>query len=139
MDPFPETPDVETMAIQYLKANAGDVGVAATKIASELPANATFPYVVVFAVRTPVRDNWEVVALLQVDAWGTSRLEARTIARAAVATLTGMNGEQPGDYGVVTDVKALQAARPLPDPVADRRRYSADVQVTAHALQRAGS
>lgn len=135
---FDPTPDIETMAIQWLKANAAEVGIDATHIASELPSGASFPYLVVFAVATPVDDNHIVTARLQVDAWGTTRLDARTLARMATSVLTGMNGEQ-GDYGIVSDVHVRQAARPLPDPVADRRRYTAEVDVSAHPLARAGS
>lgn len=128
-------PDVESLAIQYLKAHDELEDV---RIASELPAKAEFPFVTVLLVGgiQPVAEYLEGYRL-QVDTYGGTREEARLLARTVHAALLDMTGTH--DEGIVTGIATLIPLRHLSDPSTGRVRFNFDVRVWCHPAPDLGS
>ncbi len=125
-------PDIETVAIQYLKAHTDVLDlVASTRIASELPAKVELPFVtVLLAGGIPSQGEWLEGVRLQFDVWGTNREETRLLARTVRAAVLDMLGSYDGC--VVNGVATLIPLRKLHDPDVGRVRYQFDVRVWCH-------
>jgi hypothetical protein len=72
-------------------------------------------------------------AMIQLDAWGGTRLEARMLSATAHAALIEMIGPQ-GDLGIVTGVATLIHPRKFTDVNNNRPRYLSEIRVWAHPL-----
>lgn len=126
-------PDVESIAVQYLKAHDDVLElVATTNIASVYNPKAALPFLQVALVDEPVIVERHLVrARIQLDGWAESRAASRDLCRTAHAAMVELTGSQGGS-GVVTDVRTAQGPRPLYDPARERQRFSADVFVWVH-------
>lgn len=134
--PTPVLPDVEAIAIAYLKAHAGlTTALAGATVAGDVPGNVgTVGALTVTRIGgSPAIDFWLDRAVIDVNAWGTSKTHASLVIRTAIAALHDM-AQTTSVRGVVTGVETVLGPQYLPD---DSRtptlaRYVASVSVWAH-------
>jgi hypothetical protein len=127
-------PDVESIVVAALKADATVAALVGGRISGELQAKSARPAITIAITggSDPI-DWWLTGPAVQVDVWGEKRQETREIALAANAALIAMGGNVQ-NLGVVTDVRTLITVRPMPDQNDARPRYSFEVRVVAHPL-----
>lgn len=124
-------PDVESMVVEFLKANAAVDAIASGRVYGELPPQVTFPAVAVLLVSDDVPIEWRLTGTwVQVDCFGTTRLEARTLARVAHSQLVAWTGVVSG--GVISSVSTIIGVRHIGEPIDNRPRYQFAVRVHAH-------
>lgn len=130
-------PDVEAIAVTYLKAYAGLMALVGTRVyGPDTPEDVVFPYVKVKRVagRPEPGDpaGWLDHADVELQAYAEDRDAAFDICAMAVGALHKI--PQVNALGIVTAVQDLIGPRPLPDPDTKAFRYLAEVLVTAHPL-----
>jgi hypothetical protein len=124
-------PDVESMVVAFLKTNAAVDAIAGGRVYGELPPQPTFPAISILLVSDNVPIEWRLTGTwVQVDCFGSTRLEARTLARTAHSELVAWTG--PVDGGVISDVSTLVGVRHIGEPVDNRPRYQFSVRIHAH-------
>ena len=124
-------PDVESLVVAYLKANAAVDQIVDGRVTSKLSPKAVFPAVRVTVVSDTVPIDWHLTgSWVQLDAFGTTREEARGLARVVHAEMIAWGGKQAD--GSVVSTTTINGVRSLPEPVDDRPRYAVDVRVWAH-------
>lgn len=126
-------PDVERTAVTWLRTRTDVTALLGQRIATEVPANPTFPLVRLTRVGgvAPVLDHLDA-GRLQVDVWGDTKQQARD---AAATVLSALITDLPGttvDGVVVTGVVQDLGFTWQPDPDTDRPRYLFGVAVFAH-------
>lgn len=110
-------PDTETLAIAYLKTVPEVTAIVGSSVVSKRPPKAVYPMLEV-AVRIggipPI--EWRLGAdILQVDAWGKTRSQARRLIYVAHAALIAWNGSQPNGE-VVANTVTFAGPQALADP-----------------------
>ena len=124
-------PDVESMVVEFLKANSAVDAIASGRVYGELPPQVVFPAVAVLLVSDDVPIEWRLTGTwVQVDCFGTTRLEARTLARVAHSQLVAWTGVVSG--GVISSVSTIIGVRHIGEPIDNRPRYQFAVRVHAH-------
>jgi uncharacterized protein DUF3168 len=125
-------PDVESIVVAYLKANPQVDAVVDGRVYGELPPRVDFPAIAILLVSDDVPIDWWLSgAWIQVDCFGTTREQARTLARITHAELIGMSGKQP-DGSVVSSVSTISGVRHIGEPVDNRARYQVSVRINVH-------
>lgn len=124
-------PDAELWAVNALRASADLAALTGIRVYTSIPADPTYPLVRVTRIGgvPTIRQHLDV-ARLQIDAWGTTKFEARTVAATAQAVLHATVGAH--DEGVVTAVEDDLGMSWQPDPETDRPRYLFGVAVYLH-------
>lgn len=124
-------PDVESMVVQFLKTNSAVASYVDGRVYGELPPQVEFPAISILLVSDTVPiEFWLTGTWVQVDCFGTTREEARTIARVANAELIAWRGVVAG--GVISSVSTIVGVRHMPEPLNNRARYQVAVRVYAH-------
>jgi len=124
-------PDVESMVVEFLKANSAVDAIADGRVYGELPPQVVFPAVAVLLVSDDVPIEWRLTGTwVQVDCFGTTRLEARTLARVALSQMVAWTGVVSG--GVISSVSTIIGVRHIGEPIDNRPRYQFAVRVHAH-------
>lgn len=126
-------PDAELLVVQALRATAEVAALVGTRVYTALPPDPTYPVVRVTRIGgiPAIRQHLDV-ARIQVDAWGTTKKQAFTVATTVQAALHAMVGPHAG--GVVTAVEDDLGLTWSPDPETDRDRYVFGVAVYTHPL-----
>ena len=127
-------PDVEALAIGYLKAHASITPLVGTRVSSVLPANPTYPYLQVILVAGVEKSPGHLdEAYLQVDAWGTTRDEANLLIRTVRAVLL-VSPTVTHTRGVVAYARTVSPPRWVPDDTVTppRPRYTIDLSMSLH-------
>lgn len=106
-------PDVETLAIAYLKTLPEFTGVT---VVSKLPPKVVYPVLTVSNIGGVPIIDWHLGAdILQLDAWGKTRAQARSLILTAHGALVAWRGKQ--DAGpVITGTATFSGVQSLPDP-----------------------
>lgn len=124
-------PDAELLAVNALRTDADLIALVAGRVYTAVPAEPTFPLVRVTRIGgVPVISQHLDVARLQVDVWGATKYQARTVAAAAQAvlhTIAGIHAE-----GVVTAVEDDLGLSWQPDQETDQPRYVFGVAMFVH-------
>lgn len=124
-------PDVETMVVEFLKTNTAVNAIVSGRVYGDLPPQVDFPAIAILLVSDNVPIEWRLTGTwVQVDCFGETRLEARTLARIAHAQMTAWTGAVAG--GVVSDVSTIIGVRHIGEPIDNRPRYQFSVRVHAH-------
>jgi hypothetical protein len=124
-------PDVETMCVEFLKANAAVDAFVSGRVYGELPPQVDFPAIAVLLVSDNVPIEFRLTGTwVQIDCFGETRLEARTLARTAHAEMVAWSGAVAG--GVISDVSTIIGVRHIGEPVDNRPRYQFAVRIHAH-------
>lgn len=129
-------PDVEAVAIAYLKSHAGLTAVIpAAQISSSVAGNVNDAGALTInrTGGTAPEPRWLDRAVLDVNAWATTKQQASLMIRTALAALHDM-AQHHGSFGVVSGVDDILGPQWVPD---DSRtptlpRYLASVAVYAH-------
>ena len=126
---FLHFPDTEAIATTALRA-------AGYRAASSIPANPTYPLVVVRRLGgTPAEKRVLDRATLQVDVWGNNKSEARDLGDAARRVLMNLEGTSSVDFnGYITCVEDVLGLFWLPDQETKRDRYIFSVALYAKQL-----
>ena len=133
---FEEFPDSEAICAQVIREALDPVGVY-----SSVPKSPTFPLVTVKRLGgRPAEVHHLDNARIQIDVWGRSKSEARTLADQARVALHEAEGRifEPGSgsddvvAGLVTAVDDGLGLTWLPDQATGRDRYFFTVQVYGH-------
>lgn len=127
-------PDVESVVVAYLKAHPDVIALVDPKnIGAELPPKSDFPYLqVTLGGGTVPVERFLAAPAVTIDAWGGTRLEARTLCATAHAALIELVGVQ-GSLGVVTGAATLLHPRKRTDRENNRPVYTAEVLIWLHA------
>lgn len=123
--------DVELLCVEWLKSHPAVDAEVGQRVWTSFPKQPTFPAIRLFRVGgTPTIEQHLDVARIQVEAFATSKYDARLVAATAQAALHVM----PGVYaeGVVTCVEDALGLVWAPDPPTNRPRYHFDVFVYIH-------
>lgn len=124
-------PDAELLAVNALRANADLAALVGTRVYTAVPADPSFPLVRVSRIGgIPTIPQHLDVARLQVDAWGTTKHQARTVAATAQAALHAATGTHA--QGVLTGVDDDLGLSWQPDPETDQPRYVFGVALYIH-------
>lgn len=127
--------DIERLVVQALLDGTLVVAIAGDAIETELEEGFTPPALQI--TRLPgimVDDSTARLerALLQVQAWGTTKAQAFDLAAAAAIELKALTDVDHGDLGVVTETIWQQTPWWNPDGEADTPRYTMTIAVFAH-------
>ena len=126
--------DVEALAVDHLRAHASVAALVGTRVATELPASPTWPFLTVSLVGGIEKlANHLDEQYLDVMAWADSKTSANLLIRTARAALIEARTTSHA-RGVVTDVRTSSTPRWMPDDAVDppRPRYHASFAVTCH-------
>ena len=124
-------PDVESLVVQYLKTVTSVDDIVDGRVSGELPARPTFPAVTVLLVSDSVAIEGHLGgSWVQIDCFGTTREEARTLARTVQAEMSAWAGTFDD---AVVHTETIIGVRRRAEPQDDRPRYSVDMRVWAHA------
>lgn len=123
--------DAELLAVTGLRATADVATLVATRVYTEIPPTPTYPLVRVVRIGgVPTIAQHLDPARLQIDAWGTTKYQARTVAATTQAALHAMVGVH--NEGVVTAVEDDLGLSWSPDPETDVARYVFGVVMYIH-------
>lgn len=130
----PDLADVEAVLVAHVAADADVVALgadSATDLPVDFPSSGA-PFAQVFRVGgTDVASGHVDRALVQVNAYGSSRGEAFDVARACARAL--VRAETTSFAGaVVTAVLRLSGPAWSPDPITNAPRYTTSFAVTVH-------
>lgn len=127
-------PDVELICVDYLKTVAEIQSLTSGRVYTQLPAEPTFPLVVLHRVAgSPAIQGHLEAARIQFDCWGRKKIEARQLAATVQAAMfEAERATHP--LGVVTAVQEALGPLWLPDPARPTARYLLDLVVYAHPL-----
>lgn len=119
------------MIVQALKAHALMIPLVDGRVSGDLPPKPVFPAITVTLVSDTVPiDFWLSGAALQIDCYGSTREEARLVARTAHAVLVATQGKT--DLGVISSIHTLLGVRRMPEPVDNRARYMFEIRAYIH-------
>lgn len=123
--------DAELLAVNYLRATAEVAAIAGSRIYTEIPPTPTYPLVRVTRIGgvPTIRQHLDV-ARLQIDVWGQTKFQARTLAATVQAAMWAAVGSHA--EGVVANVEDDLGLSWSPDPDTDQPRYVFGVAVTIH-------
>lgn len=123
--------DVEHLAVRRLKAHAALAALVSTRVYTKLPKQMNYPAIRLNRIGGSVSiENHLEQARIQVEAYGTTKYEARLVAATAQAAIHAIYGAY--NEGVVSAVVDGIALTWSPDPHTDRDRYLFDVFIYIH-------
>lgn len=124
-------PDTETLAIAYLRSVPEVSAIVGSAIASALPSKGVFPFLVVSnrVGGIPPFDPYISGDILQVDAFGRTREQARHLIYTAHAALVAWVGKQH-DGSVISGTKTFAGVQSISDP--NRSHWLFRTRVWAH-------
>lgn len=126
-------PDIESLLVGVLKGDSEVQAIVGQRVATELPPKASFPFLALLLTGGNVFVEQHLTGTtVQVDAWGTSRAEARNLALVAQGVIHQIKGTYT--EAVVSGVEDVIPVRRLYDGVAHRPRYMFEVRVYAHPV-----
>lgn len=125
-------PDAELLAVTILRANAALAALIGPRAYTELPANPTFPLVVLQRIGgAPSIRGWVDAARLQLEGYALTKHEARLVTATAQAAMHKAEGTtQPA--AVIGAVDTLTGPRWVPDEPTDRPRYLIEMTINTH-------
>lgn len=111
-------PDAEAVVITVLRA-------AEFPVASALPANPTYPLLVVKRIGgLPAEKHHTDNPSLQIEAWGSDKAQVQDLAQAARAAIHDAEGSTIGELSAfITGVEDTLGLSWSPDPVSQRARF----------------
>jgi hypothetical protein len=123
-------PDVESLVVQFLKANTAVDALCDGRVSGDLPNRPTFPAVTVLLVsdNVPIEGHMSG-AWIQLDCFGDTREDARYLARTVQAEMSAWSGVL--DQAVV-HCETLIGVRRMSEPEDNRPRYQINMRVWAH-------
>jgi hypothetical protein len=123
-------PDVESLVVQYLKQSDRVSALVDGRVSGDLPSRPTFPAVTVLLVSDNVPIEQHLTgAWIQLDCFGTTREEARLLARTVQAVMSAWAGEF---NDAVVHCETIIGVRRMPEPEDNRARYQVNMRVWAH-------
>jgi hypothetical protein len=123
-------PDVESLVVQYLKASDLVTALVDGRVSGDLPSRPTFPAVTVLLVSDNVPIEQHLAgAWIQLDCYGTTREEARLLARTVHAVMSAWAGTF---NDAVVHCETIIGVRRMPEPEDNRARYQVNMRVFAH-------
>lgn len=128
-------PDVELVTVTFLKAQAAISSLVGTRVYTVVPNSPTWPLLRVVRIGGGPLSSYPLhldQALLQIDAYGGSKYEARTLVETVKAELAEI--QLASHSGAVVTGANFGTTRYLPDSTFDpaRPRYVADVEISIH-------
>jgi hypothetical protein len=124
-------PDAELLTVNALRANADLTALVGARVYTAIPAEPTFPLVRVTRIGgIPAISRHLDIARIQVDVWGTTKFQARTVAATAQAAIHAAIGARA--EGVLTGVDDDLGLSWQPDPETDQPRYVFGVALYLH-------
>jgi len=125
--PYPVAPDPIDALINFLKGDAFVSAIAGARVATT-KIDTPLPRIQLTMISGLVTEPFEEATEFQVDCWGGTEREAKTLARTVCTRIDAMRGPLTG--GAVTT--AVTSVRPfdLPDPITGRPRCVCQVAVT---------
>lgn len=138
-------PDATRLVCDFLRAAPEVTAVVADRVFTELPADKTFPLVLVRRIlSTPLatRPWWAETVTLDVNVYGGRTTEAHQLAQVIRSLMAGqLSGNHPqGTVCGVTVLSMVDAPDPDVPPLSDgrpRRRVVCSVAVTVHPVPEA--
>lgn len=133
MTPLRLLVDAERLVAGHLRSVPEVVALVGARVYTAIPPEPVFPLVRLTRIGgTPAVPAHLDRARLQIEAWGTSKAQARDLAETVHAALYDMPGQYPA--GMVTAVEDDLGLTWQPDPDTDRDRYLFGVTVYTHPL-----
>lgn len=126
-------PDAELLVVNWLRARTEITALVSTRVYTQIPAGPSFPLIRITRIGgiPEIRQHLDV-ARIQVDAWGTSQYQARTVAATAQAALHAAVGLHA--TGVVSNVDDDLGLTWSPDSETNQPRYVFGVALYIHPL-----
>lgn len=123
----PLAPDPVDALINFLKSDAPIVAISADRV-STTKIDTASPRIQITMVPGPVTEFFEETTEFQLDCWGGTERQAKTLARTVCNRIDAMRGPISG--GAVT--VAVPSVKPfdLPDPTTGRPRNICQVAIT---------
>lgn len=123
----PLAPEPVDALINFLKADAAIAAISADRV-STTKIDTDQPRIQLTMVPGPVTEHFEETTEFQVDCWGGTERQAKTLARTVCNRIDAMRGPLAG--GAVT--VAVPTVKPfdLPDPTTGRARSICQVAIT---------
>jgi hypothetical protein len=124
---YPLAPDPVDALINFLKTDAPIAAISADRV-STIKIDTPLPRIQITMVPGTVTEGYEEVTEFQLDCWGGTERQAKTLARTVCNRLDVMRGPLTG--GAVTS--AVPSVKPfdLPDPTTGRPRSVVQVEIT---------
>lgn len=124
-------PDAELLVVNRLRATAEVTALVGTRVYTQIPATPTYPLIRVTRIGgvPAIRQHLDV-ARIQIDAWGATQYQARTVAATAQAAIHAATGTHA--TGVVSNVEDDLGLTWSPDPDTDQPRYVFAVAISIH-------
>lgn len=126
-------PDTEAGVVQFLKDDTPTAALVGTRVMYGVPRKSpTFPLIVVRRLSGGDDGSEAPIdqAVVAIDCWGRSKLEATNVTNAVRAALHDLRFATVKD-GVTLHGAIVDGMTWLPDPEDDRPRYTLSVRVTA--------
>jgi hypothetical protein len=123
----PLAPEPVDALINFLKSDSLIVAISADRV-STIKIDTPLPRIQITMVPGPVTEHFEETTEFQLDCWGGTERQAKTLARTVCNRIDAMRGPLAG--GAVT--VAVPTVKPfdLPDPTTGRPRSVCQVAVT---------
>lgn len=123
----PLAPEPVDALINFLKADAAIVAFSADRV-STTKIDTDLPRIQITMIPGPVTEHFEETTEFQLDCWGGTERQAKTLARTVCNRIDAMRGPLAG--GAVT--VAVPTVKPfdLPDPTTGRPRSVCQVAIT---------
>ena len=124
-------PDAELLAVNYLRSVGAVTSLVGNRVYTDIPAGSAYPLLRLTRIGgIPTIPQHLDVARIQIDAWGTTKFQARTVAATAQAVMHDAVGAHT--EGVVSNVEDDLGLTWSPDPDTDQSRYTFAVAVFIH-------
>jgi hypothetical protein len=121
---YPLAPDPTDALINFLKAAPEVVAISGTRVSTQ-KIDTPEPRIQVTMLPGPVTEPFEETTEFQVDCWGGTERQAKTLARTVCAAIYSLRGTS----GVTVSVPSLKPFD-SPDPTTGRPRSICQVQIT---------
>ncbi|MEU1761674.1 hypothetical protein [Micromonospora sp. NPDC005652] len=127
--PYALMPDLDQALVDYLKTNTQLLPLHSGRVGTRLAAG-TAPAVRVTSLGGTQPWPWEASQEYQVEWWGGTDLQAKTLARVGESALWSLRGQVLG--GRITGVAMPLTQLWSPDEAANRPRFISQVQFLVH-------
>lgn len=124
-----QLPDAELISVVYLRQHSPVTSLVGSRVYTELPAGPTWPLVKATRTGGPPQSHGTLdAAFVQVEAYGSTKAEARQVAATVQAAFVDADGfTDSGAY--ITATEPLSGLQWLPDPDDQQPRYLFDTAV----------
>ena len=123
----PLAPEPVDALINFLKTDSAIAAIAADRV-STTKIDTELPRIQLTMVPGPVTEHFEETTEFQVDCWGGTERQAKTLARTVCNRIDAMRGPLTG--GAVTVAVPTLKPFDLPDPTTGRARSICQVAIT---------